>query len=153
MNLTWKKAILFAREALIIGLIIILASFASKPINSWFGKRAIDDVNLEDVAYSLALQRSVDEGKPLMLEFSATWCSSCRKFDRKVMANVEVNEKIRSEYIFARLDYDEPEDRQIFDQYGVQGFPLIIVIDPDSSNAKKLAFTFDPENFLQQLSI
>lgn len=151
MIITRKRVWFIAREVVVIGLVVAFGFTASKVVNSWLGQRAFDLVNLEDVPFETALLRSQQEQKPVILEFSADWCSSCRKLDKTVLAESQVNEKIRSEYIFSRLDYDLPEERQIFDQFGVKGFPLIIIIKPGATEPQILATTFDPEQFLRQL--
>jgi len=151
MSTIRKKSLNLLREAIIVGLVVAFAFGAHKAVNIWLGKEAIKNVHLENLPYAVALKKATDEGKPVMLEFAAIWCPGCRKLDKQVFAKAEVNEKISSDYVFARLDYDDQNDRKIFEQFGIKGFPTIIVMNPDKSNARVLENTFDPDHFLKQL--
>ena len=87
----------------------------------------------------------------MMLKFSAVWCGSCRKLYNRVLAELGVNNRIRSEYILTRLDHDRPEHQRIFEQFGVTAVPVIIVMNADEIDARALRHTFDPEQFLRHL--
>lgn len=150
-NALRKKSLFFLKEALIIAVIIALAFPASRLVHTWLGKQALEKVQLDNLSYQVAVEKAQHEDKPLMLEFSAIWCSSCRKLNKQVLANTRVSEKIRSDYVYARLDYDAPLDRKLFDQYGIQGFPTILVMNPDKTNIRALPTTFDPDQFLRLL--
>ena len=125
--------------------------FLAAAFNSWLGERAIERAQFEEIDYPDAAQKALEEGKPLMLKFSAVWCGSCRKLYNQVLAESSVNNKIRSEYVFTRLDHGRPEDQKVFEQFGVAAVPTIIVMNADGSGARALQNTLDTEQFLRQL--
>ena len=143
-----KKLLFIGKEVLIVGAIFLLVFAVSKPINSWFGQRALDSTGLRYLSYAEANQLAEETGKPVMLSFSSLWCGNCRRMDAQVFANANVREKIESEYLIVRLDWDQDSDRRIFEKYGISGFPTILIKQPDTNTLSRLPTTFSPEQFL-----
>ena len=152
MKPSQNSLISFFRELILVAIIIVLAFSGSRLVNSWLGERAIERAQFEEIDYPDAAQKALEEGKPLMLKFSAVWCGSCRKLYNQVLAESSVNNKIRSEYVYTRLEHDRPEDQKVFEQFGVAAVPAIIVMNADGSGTRAfLQNTLDTEQFLRQL--
>ena len=74
-----------------------------------------------------AMKLAKDTGKPLLIDFWATWCEPCKRMEREVWTD----ERLRSmsdRYIFASVDADM--DKSTMSHYFVKGIPTVVVADP-----------------------
>ena len=148
----WQQLVIFL---LLIGLFF----FIERQIQVYLGQRAIAASALPNIDFDTALRQSQQSGKPVLANFSAIWCGACRRLQRKVLANAAVQQYILENYHYTRLEYEQDQppatdptrksDRERFIQFGVRGFPTLLVID--GNNIRRLALTFDVEQFLAQL--
>ena len=72
----------------------------------------------------------LSQGKPVIVDFNATWCGPCKQFAPTFHA---VAEKFAGKVLFYSVDVDvHPE---LAAQYGVTGIPHIQFINPADSTA------------------
>ena len=142
------KAIL--RELVIIAVIVAAAFYGNRLVQTWLGQKAIEQAGYEQISFDAAKALANTQGKPMLVDFSAVWCPSCRKLDTKVFANPAVKMRIEQDYVYVRLEY-ESDDRALFERYGVTGFPTLLLMDAAGNPYQRLGFTLDPEQFLTQL--
>ena len=134
-----------------IGIIIILgvaAYFGNLQVQSHLGAKARQETGLETHALEEALTASARSKKPILVEVSAVWCPSCRALDKKVLSNPGVRQRINSDFLFVRLEFESPEGEAFMKRQSLTGFPQIVLINTDQTLAKNLPVTFDPEKFL-----
>ncbi|MHB1155792.1 MAG: thioredoxin family protein [Phycisphaerales bacterium] len=74
-----------------------------------------------------ARAKSVETGKPILMEFSAAWCPACRAVKRNVWPDSRVEFVVNSRTIPLAVDVDAQRD--LASQYGVNGIPAFIVTD------------------------
>jgi len=71
------------------------------------------------------------EGKPIMIDFWATWCVYCKKLDKKVWNQPEVvAESMR--FVTIKVDATAPDDEEMTalkEEFKVPGLPRVIFID------------------------
>ena len=65
-------------------------------------------------------------GKPLIIDFSATWCPPCQKL-KPIFAKIE--EEFSDRINFVTVDVDE--NTEMSQSYGVQSIPTLIFMNPD----------------------
>lgn len=130
--------------------IFAVVYFGNQQIQTYLGKKAVAETGLVSPTFEQALQMAQQQGKPIVAEFSAIWCGSCRKFDQNVLSDEQVKAKLGENYVFTRLEY-ESDDRQFFERYGVRGFPTVLMISADGGTARRLALSFDAKQFASQL--
>jgi len=77
-----------------------------------------------------AIARARAEGKPVLIDFWADWCSACRELDRVAWADPRVKQAARR-FVALKMDGTQDSDafQRVFDKYGVVGMPTVIFID------------------------
>ena len=75
--------------------------------------------------------RIVGAGRPVMLDFYADWCVSCKEMERFTFSDVRVQEKL-SGWLLLQADVtaNSPEDKELLARFRLFGPPGIIFFDP-----------------------
>lgn len=76
--------------------------------------------------YEKALQISKETGKPLLLDFTASWCGNCRRMEQTFWTRADVQE-FSSQIVFVKLDADT--NVSLKEKYNVSGLPHVIMTD------------------------
>jgi len=78
----------------------------------------------------LAIARARAEGRPVLIDFWADWCSACRELDRRAWSDPRVQAAAKR-FVALRMDGTEETEafQRVFDKYGVQGMPTVVFID------------------------
>jgi thiol:disulfide interchange protein DsbD len=77
---------------------------------------------------ALALARA--EGRPVILDFWAEWCTACKELDRAAWADPKVQEQA-ARFVAVKVDGtdDTPEFQALIEKYGIVGMPTVVLID------------------------
>lgn len=67
-----------------------------------------------------------ESGKPLMLDFTAEWCSVCREMDRVFWTRSNVVELSKD---FVSVKIDGEKFPLLADKFGVRGYPTVVFAD------------------------
>ena len=106
-----------------------------------------------------ALQPFFDEakrtGKPLLLDFYADWCISCKEMEIKTFQNAAVAKKMQ-DFILVQADVtrNTAEHQALLKQYGLFGPPGILLFNPageEQTNQRVVGF-MPPDRFLLRLN-
>lgn len=78
----------------------------------------------------VAVNRMRETGKPLFIDFWATWCKNCLAMDATTFQDEEVREALEP---YVRLKFQaenlrDPETRRVLDRLGIQGLPSYVVL-------------------------
>jgi len=79
-----------------------------------------------------AMQAALTTGRPVILEFSASWCLPCHELERSTFTDRRVIARSRDFAVF-KVDltrYDSPGAKQLRARYGVTGVPEILFFVP-----------------------
>jgi thiol:disulfide interchange protein len=73
------------------------------------------------------LTEAKQAGKPVMIEFFATWCSDCKHVDKDILSDAEIRQQLR-QLTAIRVDVSErnPELYKMMETYHVLGVPTMI---------------------------
>jgi len=86
-----------------------------------FGSRAWAISWENDLAQ--AFEKAKNEGKPVMADFYTDWCSWCKKLDKDVYEDANVNQ-LAEKFICVKVNCEI--DKSAFSKYGLKGYPTTI---------------------------
>jgi thiol:disulfide interchange protein len=89
-----------------------------------------------------AIQQARTQGRPVLLDFTADWCTNCKVLDQRVFQDPEVAGLVKRKGVLAvRADttsFDFPATKDLKDVYGEAGnVPTTVVLLPNNQQEKK----------------
>jgi thiol:disulfide interchange protein DsbD len=88
-----------------------------------------------------AVERALADGHPVLVDFTADWCITCKVNERTVLASAEVRRALRDSHaVVLRADWtrrDEPI-RRILAAHGKAGVPMYLVYRPSQPQAPEV---------------
>jgi thiol:disulfide interchange protein len=96
--------------------------------------------------YDAASRQAIREGKPLFLDFTASWCGPCQSLKSSTWADKSVAAEL-TKYVVVQIDVDAHPD--LARKYDAQAIPAFFVVDPrDNQIVKSSVGALRPEEFL-----
>jgi thiol-disulfide isomerase/thioredoxin len=107
----------------------------------------------EWTTYDDAVRESRENGKPVLLDFSADWCGPCQSLRHEVFENEAASATVRSAVIPVSLVdrvREQGENPAALDQlqrrFDVQAFPTLVLLAPASGRfARRVGYPGDAE--------
>ncbi len=92
--------------------------------------------NTDELEQALAL--SVTQGKPVLLDFYADWCISCKVMERNVFTDPAVVERM-NQFTLLRADVtkNNAADKALLEHFGLFGPPSIVFFDRNGGELKE----------------
>jgi DsbC/DsbD-like thiol-disulfide interchange protein/cytochrome c biogenesis protein CcdA len=88
-----------------------------------------------------AIAAELRGGRPVFVDFTATWCLTCAVNERTVIASAPVKEELAKRgYALFRADWTRRDEsiRRELARFGRAGVPLYVVYDPESPDAPRV---------------
>lgn len=107
-------------------------------------------------ASKAAIQQAVEEGKPVILVFTADWCPFCRRLERETFTDGEVA-RLAKQFTVFRVDMTSsnlpPETAELAKQYGAEGLPTVAFLNGQGEWLQSLTLVGyePPREFAQRL--
>ena len=92
-----------------------------------------------------SLAKAYKKQKPIVVFFYADWCGYCQRF-APVFYKVTKDKDIKKKFAVAYVNCDKPENSEYMQQFNVQGFPTVYVINNDRSKVQLENNTFFNED-------
>jgi thioredoxin:protein disulfide reductase len=102
------------------------------------------------------LAQAQAQGKPVIIDFYATWCTPCRELDEITFHHPEVVQFAARDFVMVKVDLtqkDNPVNTRLLAQYEVKGVPTVILLDTWGQECKSLRLVdyLPPEQFLLRM--
>jgi thiol:disulfide interchange protein DsbD len=100
-----------------------------------------------------ALARAKAEGRPVIIDFWAEWCTACKELDKIAWADPRV-QSAAGRFVALKADGTESTDAflALADKYGVVGMPTVIFIDSKGREVRdRIIGAIDADEMLQRL--
>ncbi|MGP1485047.1 MAG: protein-disulfide reductase DsbD [Campylobacter sp.] len=112
------------------------------------------DLNFVSVANLTDLKRLISESKkPVMVDFSATWCASCAELDEITFADKNVQDMLKN-FTVLRVDVTKntKQNDEILKEFKLIGPPAILFFNhaEELKNARLIGF-YPPDTFLSHI--
>lgn len=103
-----------------------------------------------------ALAHAAEQGKPVVIDFSADWCLPCKELEHQTFNQPEVIDASKG-FVSLRADltqHGSPEVRELRRKFDIRGVPTIIFIDAtgrERANLRAVEF-IDKDEFLSRIN-
>lgn len=87
-----------------------------------------------------ALAEAAGKNKPVLLRFTASWCTPCRVMDAAVWSKADVRGALERDYIAVEVDIDQPGSTELARRHRVAAVPTLIVVAPGGKPTKRAGF-------------
>lgn len=120
-----------------------------------FGRTVSDGIAWIPYAESV-LAEAAEQGKPVVIDFSAEWCLPCKELDHQTFNQPEVIDASK-DIVPLKADltqHGSPEVRALRKKFDIRGVPTIVFIDAagrERANLRAVEF-IDKEEFLSRLT-
>jgi len=102
-------------------------------------------------------------GKYIMLDFSGSdWCGWCIKLEKEVFSQEAFKDFAEKNLVCVLVDFprkkkqtgeQKQQNRDLATKYGIQGYPTIIILDPDGEPVDKTGYLQGgSKNYAQRLN-
>ena len=106
------------------------------------------------------LDRAIDlarqQGRGIMVDFSADWCTECRLMERNIFARDEVRQQLRGWLLIrADLTHYDLSSKSLMQRFAVVGPPTVVFLNSDGSEIKDARVVGDVglDNFLNKVAM
>ena len=100
---------------------------------------------------TMTLDEAMKKDKYVAVLFYADWCPHCRNF-APTFNKLSKNRKLSKTYNFVRVNSEEPSSRAKMEEFNVQGFPALYLVNPKTGEkqfiSNSLLFVDEAEDTL-----
>jgi len=96
-------------------------------------RAGVYEINASDRGqWAEILRESARTGKPVWVDFWATWCKNCEAMELTTFKNADVQKRL-SRYLIVRFQAEKPADpatQVALEFFGIKGLPTYVVLKP-----------------------
>jgi thiol:disulfide interchange protein DsbD len=124
----------------------------------WVTSWALKGPGVDWQSYSDQLiEASASQGKPVIIDFYAAWCTPCRELDEVTFHHPGVVQLSKNRFTMIKVDVTQggdPLHERLLAQYGVKGVPTVVFLDSSGKERKDLRLVdfLPPEPFLGRMA-
>jgi thiol:disulfide interchange protein DsbD len=132
---------------------IIPAIAGAAMLFSWLGLNHNVDPNAPAITWlsneEEARAKATAEGKPMLIDFGAEWCTACKELEHDTFPDPNVRNEAKR-FIALRVDVTDDEDKKVIaikDKYKVVGLPTVIMLDKSGKEVVRFNEFVKPDKF------
>ena len=103
---------------------------------------------------SMSHEDAMNDDKVAVVLFYADWCPHCQHF-APTFKKLSKDRMLKKKYNFVRINSEDPEARAIMEEYQVEGFPALFVVNPSTKEkhfiSNNLLFSDDAKRHLTDI--
>ncbi|RJQ76482.1 MAG: DUF255 domain-containing protein [Desulfobacteraceae bacterium] len=136
------------------GVAVACLAFAAFLVMSW----AMRGPGVAWQSYSEETLRAARQtGKPVIIDFSATWCTPCRELEEVTFHDATVVKQAAADFVMVKVDVTKggnPVHERLLREYGVKGVPTVVFLDRDGKERLDLRLVdfLPPAQFLGRMA-
>lgn len=96
-----------------------------------------------------AHQMAINEGKPMLIVFGASWCKFCTKLEKETLTDPRMAQYISRNFVPVHLDLDK--EKKVGKILGVKSLPCTVVLSPEADLLGKIVGYKSVESMQEQL--
>ena len=106
--------------------------------------------------YGAGLKQARADGKPMLVDFYASWCGPCRVMDQTTFRHPDVVRRL-ADLVPVRVNAEEENPRdghvgvEVSDRFGIRGFPTVVLLDSAGHEVSRRTGFLEPEVLLDWL--
>ncbi len=132
---------------------IIPAVAGAAMLFTWLGLNHNVDPNAPEIAWmtneEAARAKADAEGKPMLIDFGAEWCTACKELEHETFPDANVRSEAQK-FVTLRVDATDDEDKEVIrlkDKYKVVGLPTVIMLDKTGKEVVRFNEFVKPDKF------
>ncbi len=103
------------------------------------------------------LANAKGSGKPIIVDFYADWCPSCRHMERTTFHESSIIKAASKDFVMIRVDLTQRGDRakeRLAINYGIRGIPAVVFLQPggDERTDLRVMEVMSPDKFLARMT-
>jgi thiol:disulfide interchange protein DsbD len=108
-----------------------------------------------EAEFDKAIDLGRRQGRGIMVDFSADWCTECRLMEQNIFAKDEVRQQLRGMLLIrADLTHYDLSSKGLMQRFSVVGPPTVVFLNPDGSEIREARVVGDVgiDNFLNKVA-
>lgn len=96
--------------------------------------------------YDEALKQAKQEGKPVFIDFYATWCGPCKVLAQTVFTDPEIKAYYDGHFVCLRVDVDK--EKKLANKYEIMSMPTLVFLNSKGKEVKRFSGLVHKKHFL-----